>query len=100
MKDINWNNKKIIGKGKQKAYHIEKDEEQLDLDEKIDHYDINGYEKENEVFNKEQNTNFIISIYFSIKPISDSIYHTCFAHFTSDNKLHHHFHKDNCKYNI
>lgn len=101
-KEKNWNDRKNTGKGKQKACLVEEDmgssEEQFGPDEDIDYYNPDMHEEDHS-FDEEPEANFTSTVTSEAKPIGPQC-RTCLVHSASNNKLHHHLRKDNCKREI
>lgn len=99
----NWNDKRNTGRGKRKAYLVEEDiegsEEQFGPEKDIDYYDPDMHEEENQFLDEEPDADFTSAVTSLAKPIDPQCF-TCLVHFTSNNKLHHHVRKDNCKREI
>ena len=89
-KDKNSSDKKNIGKGKQKAYLVEEDNESLE------DYDPDAYDdEEDHLLDEEPDANFTSTV--TPTKSSGPQCRTCLVYFTSNNKLHQLLRKDNCK---
>ena len=91
--------RRILAKGN-KAYLVEEDNESLEEcfgpNKNIDYYDPDAYDdEEDHLLDEEPDANFTSTV--TPTKSSGPQCRTCLVYFTSNNKLHQHLRKDNCK---